>query len=241
MNYTKKTSSTSINSHKQASGLANHNINPGIIVKSENIKEQSSVRFQRIRCESPEVSVLSNASNFHLHFQSVYNLGDRDALSKGFFDNQGSKKRKLSIESSDSDLPLGEEIGKISSSAIDGKKGIATSGPKIVVTAAEGTKLKETVKMTVASVLSLPSIKEKLPLGARIMKFLHIKDRRHTINLVGDQIKKKQMLQEKNANALKMNSGRLLQIISDQALNGKNAEVSKAFKVALVIFSKIQL
>jgi len=169
-----------------------------------------------------------------LNRKNSYHLGDRDALSKAFKDMHSSKKRKLSIESCDSNSSSREENEKGSSSIIDEKKRITNSNSKIYVTVEEY-KPKEIVKMTVASVLSIPSMKEKTSLGNRILNFFHLKNRRQTINLVGDQIQKKQMLQDKNVNSLKMNSGRLLQIISDQAINGKNAEVSKAFKVALVI------
>lgn len=66
MNFVKKTSSTSINSLKQGHVVVSHHNNSrGADIKSEKlVKEQSSVRFQKVFCESPEVSVLSNASHF---------------------------------------------------------------------------------------------------------------------------------------------------------------------------------
>jgi len=67
MNHVKRTSSTSINSHKRGSFLGNHNHNNGGggIMSEKMLIGRSSVRFQRVKIESPEVSVLSNASYFN--------------------------------------------------------------------------------------------------------------------------------------------------------------------------------
>lgn len=164
-------------------------------------------------------------------------LGEhRGLFSKSGFDTPFVSPKEKTILEKDLSFSMdrsGEGMGSAEFS--EPKKSQGSSGPKIFVTPAEGLNKGETTKMPVGSFNSLPTLKEKMSIKERVKKLLGIKERKMTIHLVGDQIKKKQqMFSEKHSGAPKMNAGRLLQIMADQALYGRNAEVSKAFKNALV-------
>lgn len=140
---------------------------------------------------------------------------------------------KLSIEnvseSSEEEDKSARERPKINKLSSD-------KGPKIVVTPAEG-KEKEHAKLTVGSLVSIPSYRpdRKKVFFEKLAKLFRVGSaRKETINLVGEQIRKRQMLEKQPAGTIKMNSGRLLNIIAEQAVFGKNYEISKTFKAALV-------
>ncbi len=198
------------------------------------IKDQSSVRFQRIRFESPDGSVNLDASN-ECEEMSNNILGEhRDLFSKSGYETPFVSPKEQAILEKDLSLSMMDK-SELSGEQSDPKKSKRSSGLKIFVTPAGGQQAKENGKNPVPSFNSLPTLKEAT-FKDKIKNFLGIKERRLTIHLVGDQIKKKQqMFSERHSGGPKVNNGRLLQIIADQALNGRNAEVSKAFKTALVI------
>ena len=198
------------------------------------IKDQSSVRFQRIRFESPDGSVNLDASNECVKMSHNILGEQRDLFSKSGYETPFVSPKEQAILEKDLSLSMMDK-SELSGEQSDPKKSKRSSGLRIFVTpAAGGQQPKENGKNPVPSFNSLPTLKEST-LKDKIKHFFGIKERRLTIHLVGDQIKKKQqMFSEKHSGGPKVNNGRLLQIIADQALNGRNAEVSKAFKTALV-------
>jgi len=226
-----KDSSVSLRDNDQSSSLIRLNERRLSAFHSEkNLKDQSGPRFQRINFDSPEASVSANLDASE----------HRDLFSKSGFDTPFVSPKEKTMEK---DLSLfmekyEQEMG--SGELSDLRKSQGSNGPKIYVTAVEGLNKAETTKMPVCSFNSLPTLKERMSVRDKIKQLLGIKERKLTIHLVGDQIKKKQqMFSEKHSGGTKViNAGRLLQIIADQALYGRNSEVSKAFKTALLRINK---
>jgi len=220
-------SSVSLQNNDQSSSLMRLNERRQSAFYSEkNIRDQSAPRFQRINFESPDASVSVNLDASE----------HRDLFSKSGFETPFVSPKEKTMEK---DLSLfmekyEQEMG--SGELSDMKKSQGSNGPKIYVTAVEGLNKAETTKMPVGSFNSLPTLRDRISIRDKIKHLLGIKERKLTIHLVGDQIKKKQqMFSEKHPGGTKViNAGRLLQIIADQALYGRNSEVSRAFKTALV-------
>ena len=117
-----------------------------------------------------------------------------------------------------------------------------SSGPKIVITTPAGNsmkdfKYKEPITKSMIS-LTTPHPDKKATFRERVSQFFSV-NRKSEILSVREQLKQKQVLSSKPFGAPKIDSGKLLKIIADQAWNGKNDEVAKTFKNALVSFKVV--